>query len=156
VRQPIGEVEQRTFHAVLQTLLGRTARGLPLRTHGFGLTPDGHPLAPQRIHQHRLDDQFDICCARVVQSELGALARIDRPLEQRPEDRRLDLAPIQARSGGQLLDLVSIERQDIVVRNLEGFEMRNKLAILQLITINRRTGTHSDAGGILRRRRESW
>jgi hypothetical protein len=101
------------------------ARCFPLWPHTLRLALDVCPLAPQRIHQHRLDDQPDIGRARVVQAELGALARVDRALEQRAEDRRLDLAPIEARSGGQVLDLVGGERQHIVIGKEPAIEARH-------------------------------
>ncbi len=52
----------------------------------------------QRGHHDRIDDPLDVGPPRVVGAELGALGGVQRALEERPEDRRLDRARC-ARSG---------------------------------------------------------
>ena len=50
-----------------------------------------HPLGEPRAVHHRLHDQHDLVAVGVVRTELGALAGIEPALEQRAENRRVDL-----------------------------------------------------------------
>ena len=45
-------------------------------------------------HHHRLYHQFDVVRAGVVRTRLRPLGCVQRPLEQRPEYRRLDVPPV--------------------------------------------------------------
>src|SRR5262249_11692193 len=62
--------------------------------------------------------------------DLAALFGIEKALEQRPENRRIDLAPIEARRGDEETDIArfeakraaSIEQATVEVRNLRQVE----------------------------------
>src|SRR5215211_3327930 len=71
----------------------------PERVHGFpscltagffrfGISLSSHllPLPPERSHEHGLYKGQNILPARVMRSEPRPLARVQRPLEQGPED----------------------------------------------------------------------
>ena len=64
------------------------------------------PLPPPRRHEHRFDQRLDVRLARVMSAELRALLRLDRPLEQRSHDARLDELPIGLRRLGQQADFL--------------------------------------------------
>ena len=73
------------------------------------------PLGEQRSDHHRLDQQHDLVPVRVVRAELGALAGIEAALEQRSEDRRVDLRPVQVRCRQHRLDVGPLQRQRVGV-----------------------------------------
>jgi hypothetical protein len=70
---------------------GRVSRLRPARSPLL----DPHPLAAQRLHQHRLHNQQDVLLAGVLRAQLGALRRVQAACEERAEDRRLDGRPVQ-------------------------------------------------------------
>jgi hypothetical protein len=57
---------------------------------GFGRVP----FAPQRGHEHRLQQRENVGAARVVGADLRTLGRVQEAFEQGAEDRRFDVAPI--------------------------------------------------------------
>ena len=66
------------------------------------------PLAP-RPHDRRLDDLLDVGRVRVVSAELP-LGVVAKPLlEQRTEDLRIDLAPVESARDAQQTELLAIE-----------------------------------------------
>ena len=52
------------------------------------------PVLAQRLDDRRHHQPLDVGARRVVGAEPLALVRVERLLEQRAEDRRLDLAPV--------------------------------------------------------------
>ena len=81
------------------------------------------PVLPQR-RDHRLDHQpLDIGARGVMRAEPGALLRVERLLQQRAEDRRLDLAPVMAGRDQQFTDLLATEREDARLREELAVEM---------------------------------
>ena len=79
--------------------LGRDRRLLPL------------PLGEQRPDDDRLDQLQDLLAVRVVRPELRALAGVEAALEERPEDRRVDLRPVEVRRRQHRLDVGPLQRQ---------------------------------------------
>ena len=59
------------------------------------------PLGAQGAEHDRLDDHHDLFRVGVVCADLRALIGIEKAFEQSPENRRVDEAPIEARSGEQ-------------------------------------------------------
>ncbi len=53
------------------------------------------PLGQPRADHHRLDEQHDLVAVGVVRAELRAFAWVEPALEQRAEDRRIDLRPVE-------------------------------------------------------------
>ena len=62
------------------------------------------PLREQRADDHRLDNPHDLVAVGVVRPELRALVRVEAALEQRAEDRRVDLRPVERRRLERRLD----------------------------------------------------
>ena len=54
----------------------------------------GVPLPAQGLHHYRVNHQHNIVGAGVVRAQLRTLGRVQRSLEQRTEDGRLDVAPV--------------------------------------------------------------
>ncbi len=69
-------------------------------------------VAPQRRHEHWLDEAQDRGPVGVVGAELGALRGVQAALEEGAEDGRLDLAPVEVRDLPHGLDLWRCQRQD--------------------------------------------
>ena len=59
------------------------------------------PFGAQRAQHDRLDDHHDLFGVGVMRADLRALVGIEKALEQRAEDRRVDQAPVEARGGEQ-------------------------------------------------------
>ena len=80
----------------------RLAPPAPLRSRlsAFGSFTSCH-LSAQGLHQHRLDDQQDVVLAGVVRAQLGALGLVDDALEQRAEDRGVDVRPVVVAGAAQ-------------------------------------------------------
>ena len=57
------------------------------------------------------DSWHDVVAARVVGADLRPLGRVQRALEQRAEDGRLDAAPVLHGRGAEELDLVALQWQ---------------------------------------------
>jgi len=70
-------------------------------------------LAPEGPDDDRLHELPDVVAARVVGAELGPLRGVETTLEEGPEDRRLDPAPVQAADLDEHPDLGRGEAQDI-------------------------------------------
>src|SRR6266852_4655139 len=49
------------------------------------------PFGEERTHDHRLDNQHDLVAIGIVRAELAALVRVKASLEQRSEDRWINL-----------------------------------------------------------------
>ena len=73
------------------------------------------PLGEQRPDDHRVDEQHDLVAVGVVRSELGTFVRVETSLEQRAEDRRVDLGPIEVGGLQHRLKVALLERQRGVV-----------------------------------------
>ena len=86
-------------------------RGQHRRHDLFDLRLRRVPFAQERAHDHRLDDQGDFFRVGVMGADLRALVGIEKALEQRAEDRRVDEAPVEAGGGEQEADLAVVERQ---------------------------------------------
>ena len=71
------------------------------------------PLGAQRLDHRRHHQPLHIRPRRVVRPQRVALARIERALQQRAEDRRLHLAPVRPRRAQQAVDLRGRQRQHI-------------------------------------------
>ena len=84
--------------------LARSQQGLDLRAGGL-------EVAPQRGQQHRLDEAHDRGPVGVVRAELRALAGVEAALEERAEDRRLDLRPVEPGDAVDERDLLVGQRQ---------------------------------------------
>ena len=79
------------------------------------LNSPGCPFREQRANNHRLHDPHDLVAIGVVRAELRTLVRIEPPLEERAEDRRIDLRPIQRCRLERGADLRPVQRQRVVV-----------------------------------------
>ena len=69
----------------------------------------------------------DLLAVRVVRPELRALARVEATLEQRPEDRRVDLRPVEVRHRQHRLDVGPLQRQRRAVVEQTAVEPRHRL-----------------------------
>ena len=85
------------------------------------------PHGEQRPDHHGLDELQDLLAVRVVRPELRALARVEPALEQRPEDRRVDLRPVEVRRCQHRLDVRPLQRQRSVVVEQSAVEPGHRL-----------------------------
>ena len=69
------------------------------------------PLGQPRADHHRLNEQHDLVAVGIVRAELRAFARIEPALEQRAEDRRIDLRPVEVRRRQYRLDVNGLQRE---------------------------------------------
>jgi hypothetical protein len=69
------------------------------------------PLLLQRPQDDRLRDHQDLLGIGVVRADLRALVRVEKAFEQRAEDGRVDLAPVERGRGLQQADFVGFQRQ---------------------------------------------
>src|SRR5438552_7649645 len=60
------------------------------------------PLPPERLHENRFDEGFDVGFAGIVGAELRALVFVQRALEEGAHDARLDKLPVGFTGGGKL------------------------------------------------------
>ena len=67
------------------------------------------PVGTQRLDDRRDDQPFDIAAGRIVGAEFGALPLVQRPFQQRAEDRGLDLAPVSGGSDPEFADLLLLQ-----------------------------------------------
>lgn len=74
---------------------------------------DRIPLDAQRLDDGRDDEALDVGPRGVVGAELVALDGIEGALQQRAEDRGLDVAPVGARGFAEELELVFGERERV-------------------------------------------
>ena len=74
------------------------------------------PLGAQRAQHDRLDDHHDLFGVGVMGADLRALVGIEKALEQRAENRRVDQAPVEARGGEQEADFVVLAARAAGVR----------------------------------------
>ena len=86
--------------------LRQTVRDLRLRR-----LPFGEPGADD----HRLDDHHDLVAVGIVRAKLRALVRVEAALEQRAQDRRVDLRPVERRGVKRGFDPLPVEGQGGVV-----------------------------------------
>ena len=93
------------------------------RNPGLLRLPRGEPGSDH----HRLDEQHDLVAVGVVRPELRPLVRIEPALEQRAEDRRIDLGPVQARGGQHRVDVGPLQRQRRRVVEQPAVEPVNRL-----------------------------
>ncbi|MNS12929.1 hypothetical protein D3C72_445070 [compost metagenome] len=63
----------------------------------FGL--DDLPFRPQRLFDYNADQPLDVGARRVMGAQAVALLRVQRALQQRAEDGRLNVSPV-ALGGG--------------------------------------------------------
>ena len=73
----------------------------------FNRVPLGQPWADH----HRLNEQHDLVAVGVVRAELRAFTRVEPALEQRAEDRRIDLRPVEVRRRQYRLDVSGLQRE---------------------------------------------
>ena len=106
VAAPAGRVEHPRRADLLEERLDRLPQPAPFRLRLPARPPrllhrakrrflHALPLPPQRRHQHRLHHHLDVRPGRVVRAQLRPRGRVQHPLEQRPEDRRLHVRPVQ-------------------------------------------------------------
>ena len=116
VPQPFQESPQRPIH---QPPLTRSRPRRPRRDRAFETGGDlgacPLPLGEPRTDDHRLDDAHDLVPVGVVRAELRPLVRVESALEQRAEDRGVDLRPVEVRRIEGRLNLGPRERQRRVV-----------------------------------------
>ena len=70
----------------------------------------GVPFRTQRLNDRRQDQPFDIGSRREVCAERVTFDRVQRPLQQRAEDRRLDVTPIRLAGFDQQVKLSLSQR----------------------------------------------
>ena len=63
--------------------------------------------------------------ARVVGPDLRPLCRVEQPLEERPEDRRLDVAPVEGGHVDEPANLVGAELDDLGVSEQPTIEVEH-------------------------------
>ena len=69
------------------------------------------PLGQPRADHHRLNEQHDLVAVGIVRAELRAFAWVEPALEQRAEDRRIDLRPVEVRSRQYRLEVSGLQRE---------------------------------------------
>jgi hypothetical protein len=104
---------ERVVEPVVMTPLRRRGGFVPGRLERVCFRAHLVPAAAQRGHHHRLDDALDVVAPRVVGAELGALAGVERALEEGAEDRRLDTPPVERGRRGQPAQLFPLQRHDV-------------------------------------------
>ena len=73
------------------------------------------PVGTERLDDRGDDQPLDIGARRVVGAELGALPPVERALQQRAEDRGLDIAPVAPRRDVELADIVLLQRDRLAL-----------------------------------------
>ena len=73
------------------------------------------PFCEKGANDHRIDDPHDLVPIGVVGAELGTLVGVEAPLEERPEDRRVYLRPVERRCSERCFDPYLVEREGAVV-----------------------------------------
>ena len=113
------------WRACLRAFVSAAARlgGRGFLQQRFDLPSCLFPLPAKRSHEHGLDDAQDRASVGVVRPELAPLGRVEPALEQRAEDRRLDLAPVQGGCARRMSISVGCQRQDVGVREQAAVEM---------------------------------
>ena len=100
-----------------RSALVRLARAGPTGLDHFrpklllALSLDLGPFALERGQQDGLQERLDVGAAGVVGADLRTLGGVQRPLEERAEDRRLDAGPIVLVDVGQGVDFRRGQRQ---------------------------------------------
>ena len=69
------------------------------------------PFGKPGAEDNRFDDPHDLVAISVMRAELGTLVRVQPALEQRAQDRRVDLRPVERRRPKRRLDLRLLQRQ---------------------------------------------
>ena len=132
--QPLQEILQQPFGAIapprlLASRLGGAA--LPGRLRVVELGADqvlGRlPFGLPGTADNRLDDEHDLVAVGVVRAQLRALAGVQPALEQRAQDRRVDLRPVERSRVAHRLDLGPGQRQGGVVVEEPAVEPRHRL-----------------------------
>ena len=110
--------------AAARRIKHRDARNFPLkfRKPGFfgrrafalqnvlcQVAPERRPFAPERSHEHRFNQRFNIRLAGVMRAKLRPLAGVKAALEQVAHDAWLDVLPVCGGGGGQRPDFVRCE-----------------------------------------------
>ena len=85
------------------------------------------PFGEQGAHHHRLDEPHDLVPVGVVRAELRTLGRVQAALEQGPQDRGVDLRPVEGRRLAGGLDLGPFQRQRGIVVEQPAVEPRHRL-----------------------------
>ena len=85
------------------------------------------PLAKERRHHHRIDDRLDVVAAGVVGAELGSAGRVEGALEERPEDRGVDRAPVEAGHQVDAVEILAGEGHDFRVGEEVAVEVAHRL-----------------------------
>src|SRR5439155_3265094 len=70
-------------------------------------------LPPKGLDDDRVNEDRNRGTVRVVRAELRTLSRVQPPLKEGAEDRRLNLGPIQDRDDSQNRDLLRVHREDV-------------------------------------------
>ena len=83
------------------------------------------PLAAERCHEHGFDKRLDVGLARVVRAELGTLGGVERALEERAHDARLDKLPVGLTRIGELAQFLPGELKDGEILEEVAVEMAN-------------------------------
>ena len=103
------------FQKTLQRLFSLDSFGL-LRGQQLGyIGLDRRPFRPQRVTNHRLDQPANGGRIGIVRAQLRPLVRVQAPLEQRAENRRLNRRPVQRRCRMQRVQIGRFQRQTILV-----------------------------------------
>ena len=80
------------------------------------------PVGAKRLDYRGNDQPLDISARRVVRAELGALARVQCPFEQRAEDGRLHMTPVLLRRDIEFVDAFAIEGEGRAVLEQRAIE----------------------------------
>src|ERR1700688_2550266 len=118
------------FRAWLLSLRHRVVKSAALlqmrRLHKlFCRDPGDLPFGPQRTQDHRLDDHHDLFGVSVMRADLRALVGIKKALEQSPENRRIDLAPVKTCRSNQQADVAVIKPDSSSTIEQTAVEMRD-------------------------------
>ena len=112
IPRPTGRIEdaklRQTQHESVVVRLGRPPGGI-LGDPGLDL----RPFRAQRLRNQRIDQFPNRRRVRVVRTDRHALLLVQTPLEQRPEDRRIDRAPVAQSRRVQIRNVLAGQLRDI-------------------------------------------
>ncbi len=87
------------------------------------------PFPEQRLDDHGPDDHHDLFRIRIMGAELRALAGIEAALEQRAEDRRIDLRPVAVGGFERRANILARQGQRCIVLEQSTVEPGHRLEI---------------------------
>ena len=126
--QPVEEGPQPPFRPLAPPGAGRgRLRGLRPFQVGGDLPLRRFPPGQPRADHDRLDEQQDLVAVGVMRAELRPLVRVETPFEQRAENRRIDLRPVEIRRRQHRVDVGRVERQRLPVVEQPAVEPRHRL-----------------------------